>query len=297
MKGQTKLIFAMLIFGSIGLFVKNIELASSEIALLRGIIGCIFLLVASFVVKQTISLSTIKRNILLLSLSGGAIGFNWIFLFEAYRYTTIANATISYYFAPIFVMILAPIVLKEKLTLVKISSILTAMFGLLLIVQNGGTTVSSFNHPVGIFYGLVAAVLYASVILMNKFIKGLSGFETTLIQLGAASVVLLPYVYIKEEINFAVLDGQSFIFVTILGIVHTGFAYYLYFSAIKALKGQTIAVLSYIDLIFAMVISGVFLQENISMIQILGGILVLGATFMSEKIGKNKTVEGNTIGN
>lgn len=290
-KGEARLMIAMLIFGSIGLFVKNIQLASSEIALFRGIIGSVFLLGASFVVKQKISWINMKRNLLLLILSGAAIGFNWIFLFEAYRYTSIANATVSYYFAPIFVMLLSPIVLKEKLTMIKVGSIMIAMLGLFLIVQNGSIGSSTDHHLVGIFYGLIAASLYASVILMNKFIKGLSGFETTLIQLTAASLVLLPYVLLKEDMNLVSLEIKSLVFIVILGIIHTGFAYFLYFGAIQVLKGQTIAVLSYIDPIFAVMISALFLHENMSFIQIFGGILILGATFLSEKIGNQQPVE------
>ncbi|WP_338471705.1 DMT family transporter [Niallia sp. XMNu-256] len=284
MKGQVKLISAMLIFGSIGLFVKNIHLSSSEIALLRGAIGSIFLLALSFLVRQRPSFSVIKENLILLLLSGAALGFNWIFLFEAYRYTTISNSTISYYFAPIIVMVLAPFILKEKLTRIKIVSLLLAMVGLILVVNNGGGSIDgAYNHAVGIIYGLLAATLYASVILMNKFIRNLSGFETTLIQLMMASIVLAPYVYIKEGLDFSGINSQSVILILILGMVHTGVAYFLYFGAIKELKGQTIAVLSYIDPISAVIFSFLFLGEHMGALQIIGGILVLGSTFLSEK--------------
>jgi drug/metabolite transporter (DMT)-like permease len=291
-KGQAKLITAMLIFGSIGVFVKNIQLSSSEIALLRGTIGSFVLLGASFFLKNKLSLPSIKKNMALLIFSGAAIGFNWILLFEAYRYTTIANATVSYYFAPIFVMALAPFVLKERLTPVKVVSIITAMIGLFLIVNSGGSsTEGSYNHFVGIVYGLLAAGLYASVIIMNKFIKSLSGYETTLIQLAMASIVLLPYVYLKESMDLSSLDGKSIIFILILGIVHTGLAYFLYFGALKELKGQSIAVLSYIDPISAVLIAALFLQENMSLNQILGGILILGSTYLSEKLGNKQPLE------
>lgn len=274
----------MLIFGSIGVFVKNIELSSSEIALLRGAIGSVFLLVLSFLVKQKLSISAIKENLLLLILSGAAIGFNWIFLFEAYRYTTVSNSTISYYFAPVIVMILAPFILKEKLTSIKIVSLLLAMMGLILVVNNGdGSQGGSYNHTVGILYGLLAATFYASVILMNKLIKNLSGYETTLIQLMMASIVLAPYVFIKKGLDFSGLNHPSITLILILGIVHTGFAYFLYFSAIKALKGQTIAVLSYIDPISAVIFSFLLLGEHMTVLQMIGGILVLGSTFLSEK--------------
>lgn len=285
MQGKLKLISAMLIFGSIGVFVKNIHLSSSEIALLRGGIGSIFLICACLFVKQKINIKSLKENIILLILSGAAIGFNWIFLFESYRYTTISNATISYYFAPVFVMILAPIVLKEKITIVKVGSIITAMIGLLLVVNIGGGSESgTYQHGIGILYGLSAAALYASVILMNKFIKNLSGFETTLVQLLMASLVLLPYVFFKEGLGFSGLTAHSIVLILILGIIHTGIAYFLYFASIKELKGGTIAILSYIDPISAVIIAAIFLQESMSFMQIIGGILVLGSSFISEKI-------------
>ncbi|HEY2422319.1 MAG TPA: EamA family transporter, partial [Neobacillus sp.] len=285
MQGKVKFVSAMLIFGSIGVFVKNIPLSSSEIAFLRGIIGSIFLLAASFLVRQKISFKSIKENIVLLFLSGAAIGINWIFLFQAYKYTTISNATLSYYFAPIFVMVLSPFVLKEKLTVVKTGCILAAMMGLFLVVNTGsGGATTSYNHPVGLLYGLSAAALYASVILMNKFIKNLSGFETTLIQLTVSALVLFPYVFMKDHWNFSGVNSQSIIFILILGIIHTGIAYFLYFTSFKELKGQTIAVLSYIDPISAVAFAAIFLGEGMSLIQIIGGMLILGSTFLSERL-------------
>lgn len=285
MKGQVKFITVMLIFGSIGIFVKGIDLSSSEIALLRGAIGSIFLIGASFLVKNRVSFSSIKRNLLLLTLSGATLGLNWIFLFEAFRYTTIASATLSYYFAPIFVLLLAPFILKEKLTIVKVGSILVAMTGLFLVVSNGGSVVGdSGSHVTGIMYGLLAAVFYASVILMNKFIKNQSDFDTTVAQLTVAAIVLLPYVLLNEDMNVSVLDFESIMFILILGIFHTGIAYLLYFSAIKELKGQKIAILSYIDPISAVIFAAIFLAEGMTLLQMIGGILILGSTMLSERL-------------
>ncbi len=273
----------MLIFGSIGAFVKNINLSSSEIALLRGVIGSLFLICASFFLGQKLSFKSIRENIVILILSGSAVGFNWILLFQSYKYTTISNATLSYYFAPIVVIILAPFVLKERLTFAKAGCIISAMLGLFLIVSLGGNNTSgTYNHTVGILYGLSAAVLYASVILMNKFIKNLAGFETTLVQLVVAVLVLSPYVLIKDQLDFSGMNSKAIIFILILGIIHTGVAYYLYFTSIKELKGQTIAVLSYIDPISAVIIAAVFLGESMSFVQMIGGVLILGSTFFSE---------------
>lgn len=282
MTGKLKMITTMLIFGSIGIFVKNINLSSSEIALFRGIIGCITLIIAGLLIRKVVRFRTTKKNLILLCTSGGALGFNWMFLFEAYRHTTISNATISYYFAPIFVMILAPFILKEKMTWFKAGSIVAAIIGIFLIVgtENGG---SGSNHFIGIMFGLIAAAFYASVMLMNKFIKNLSDHETTVGQLGMASLVILPYVLFTEGINIFNLDGQSILLMLFVGIIHTGLAYMLYFSALKQLDGQTIALYSYIDPIFAIVLSALILSEAFTLVQALGGLLILGATFINEQ--------------
>lgn len=284
MNGKIKLLTAMLIWGSIGLFVKNINLSSSEIALLRGVIGSLFLLVICVLIKQKLSFQAIKKNAILLILSGAAVGFNWILLFQAYQYTTISNATLSYYFAPIFVMILAPFVLKERLAKFHVISIVAAMLGLFLVNIGGAGGGASGQHVIGILYGLSAAVMYASIVLINKFIKNLSGFETTLVQLIIAVVVLFPYVLLKDSLDFSSLGGRSILFVLIVGIIHTGVAYYLYFTSLKDLKGQTIAVLSYLDPVSAVIFAAIFLSESMTIVQIIGGVLILGSTYFSERM-------------
>ena len=282
---KIKLIAAMLIFGSIGLFVKNIDLPSSMIALVRGIIGSIFLFTASYITRQKTSWETIKSNLIPLIISGAFIGVNWIFLFQAYKYTTVSKATLCYYFAPVIVMFLSPFILKEKLNAVKIMCIIGAMAGMFLIVGAGNSAAEN-NQLLGIIYGLAAAVLYASVIIINKFIKNLSGMESGMVQLTAAAVVLLPYVLVTEKVSLSQLGFKSIVLLLAVGIIHTGIAYLLYFSAILKLKGQTIAIFSYIDPISAIVMSSVFLGERMTLIQVLGGILILGTTFINELSGK-----------
>lgn len=63
----------------------------------------------------------------------------------------------------------------------------------------------------------------------------------------------------QGQLNFAGLNATSIIFMLILGIVHTGLGYFLYFTSLQKLKGQTIAVLSYIDPISAAIIAAIFL--------------------------------------
>ncbi|MCI7186541.1 MAG: DMT family transporter [Fusobacterium mortiferum] len=284
MNAKLRNITAMLIFGTIGLFVKNIELSSSEIALTRGFIGGVTLILATIFFKKKISFEAIKNNLYLLIFSGLAVGLNWIFLFQGYKYTSISNATLSYYFAPVFVTILAPFILKEKLTLSKFLCVLMALVGMFCIVGVDG--INGGSDLIGIAYGLLAAGFYASVILMNKFLKGIDSIEITVIQLISATITLLPYVLYVEGLGILSVSSVSIPYILILGIVHTGIAYLLYFSSLQGLKGQTIAVLSYIDPVFAIIISAVILKEQLGFLQIIGGVLILGSSFLSEFLNR-----------
>ncbi len=286
---KLKVVIAMLLFGSIGLMVKNIELTSSEIALYRGLLGSLFLLFFLLLKKKSVSRIALKSNAKVLVISGAAIGLNWILLFEAYNYTTIANATLSYYFAPVIVMVISPFFLKEKLLPNKAISILIAMLGMFLVVGIGTQTSGEYTHSVGILYGLGAAVLYASVMMLNKLVKDMSSLESTMIQLMVASVTLAPYVLVTQGFDLVEISVTSIPYLLVLGIVHTGLAYVLYFSAMQYLKSQTVALLSYIDPVAAVVMSALFLGENMNGVQIFGGMLILSSTFIGGLNWPNKT--------
>lgn len=292
MKSKLYVIIAMLTFGSISIFVRNIGLPSSVTSLLRAIIASIFLIIYSIFTKKSLSSSKIKDNFWPLLIAGAAMGFNWIFLFEAYKYTTVSNATLAYYLQPTIVMLLSPIVLKEKLTSRKLISIVISVIGLFMIVNTNMVTNGYYNHSLGITYGLIAAALYATVILTNKFFKNLSGLESTLIQLVIAAIVLTPYVLITESLTLGMFKLEYLPYILTIGIVHTGIAYLMYFTGMQGLKGQTIAMLSYIDPVTAVIISATFLQEGITPIQIVGGVLILGSSYLSQKQeNKSDTVE------
>ncbi|MDN7240573.1 DMT family transporter [Planococcus sp. N028] len=281
MKSEIQFILSMIIFGTIGLFVRYIDLSSSETALLSSSIGCLFLTFVFLLMKKSIPWKLVKTNAVILLLSGIALGGNWIFLYKSYDYTTITNATLGYYFAPVFVMILSPIILKEQLPIKKIVCIGVAVVGMLLIVGNGLST-SGTGDFIGIFFGLVAAAFYAALMLLNKFIKDLAKLEITIIQLGTTALLLLPYVLFTEGLNILEVSGSSIPFILILGIVNTGIGFWLFFSGMQKLKGQSIAMLSYVDPFVAIAISWLILQEQMTVIQIIGGALLLGSTFVSE---------------
>jgi len=279
---KLQLTASMLIFSSIGIFVKYIPMPSSVIAFARGLIGMIFLLLVVLVTKNKLSFQNIKNNLIVLALSGAAIGFNWIFLFEAYNYTTVATATLTYYLAPFFVMLASPFVLKEKLTLKQFICLIGALLGMVFVsgvVKNG---IPEADEIKGILFGLGAAVLYATVIVLNKKLKEISAYEKTIMQLGTAAVVVLPYTFLTEDISAITFTTLSVILLFVAGIIHTGIAYTFYFNSMKDLKAQTVAIFSYIDPAVAILLSAFVLKEEMDIYGIIGAVLILGSAFVSE---------------
>jgi len=278
---KIRLILSMLIFGSIGIFVKWIPLPPTQLAFARGIIGSITLMIAFLFTKQKINWSNVRKNLPFLIGSGCIFGYNWIFLFKAYQHTTIANATLSYYCAPIIVVLLSPLIFKEPLTPLKGICVLSAMVGMICITGIGSA--SGGDRIIGIVYGLVAASLYAAVMIINKFLKDLSAFESTLFQLVITSVAMMPYVFLSGRLQFAELDISGWALVIVVGIIHTGLAFLLFFPSIQKLRGQTTAILCYIDPVFAIIISFIVLHEKLNALQIVGGLLIIGSAFVSER--------------
>ena len=275
------LIISMVIFGTIGLFVRNIDVTSGELALYRAVLAAI--LIGSYLVvsKNNIPWKAIKKEIPLLLFSGAAMGFNWILLFEAYKYTTVSVATLSYYFAPVIVILVCPILFKEKMTVKQWICFLMSTLGIVLITGIGDLSGNN-KHFIGILFGLGAAVFYATVILSNKFIKNVEGLHRTFLQFLAAIIVLVPYVLATSGIHLENLNGKGWVFLLIVGFVHTGITYCLYFSSLKELPGQKAAILSYIDPLVAILISVTILGETMTALQALGGVLILGFTLWNE---------------
>ena len=307
-KATIKVLIAMLLWGSLGVFVKNISLDSVEIAFFRGIIGSVFLGIVLFIRMQNNKKleqendklnndfededkKPSKKSIIILIISGMAIGLNWVFLFNSYNYITVANATIVYYLAPVIVIFVSPIFLKEKLTLKKVLAVMCAMIGLVLIVRTGQSS-GNINLTQGIINAFLAACLYASVIILNKFIKNVDDYTKTFIQLFMASMVLLPWVIFR---NIIFDSTKSIILILILGIAHTGIAYCLYFSAMKDLKAQSIAILGYIDPVSSVVFSIFLLREPFSIYQLIGGVIILASAVIAERNPKPKTIENGEI--
>lgn len=282
-KSYLMLISAMLIYGTIGIFRKYIPVSSSLLACARGFIGAICILIYIKITGRSIKQGIGLKNVVLLIITGGLIGFNWILLFEAYNYTSVATATLCYYMEPTIVILISPIFFKEKITVKKFICALVAIGGMILVsgIVEEGYSSGSQNYK-GIFLGLGAAALYASVIVLNKKIHVEDSYLKTMIQLASAAVILLPYVLVTNDIKNVELNAFAIVMILVVGIIHTGIAYTLYFGSMEGLKSQTIAILSYIDPVAAMILAVLILHEGMSIYGVIGAIMILGAAAFSE---------------
>lgn len=280
-KARLMLIVSMTVFGTLGVFVRNISVTSGELALYRAVLAALLIGVYLLVTKQKIPFSKLKKELPLLLVSGIAMGFNWILLFQAYQYTTVSVATLSYYFAPVIVTVACPFLFREKLTPKQIICFVMSTVGIIMITGIGDLSAGT-SHFTGILFGLGAAVLYATVILLNKFIRNVDGIHRTFLQFIAAILVLIPYVAMTSGVTLGNLDAWGWVNLLIVGLFHTGITYCMYFTSLKDIPGQKAAILSYIDPLVAVLISVTLLSEPLTLWQAIGGLLILGFTLWNE---------------
>lgn len=292
LKAKLFLLTSMSIFGTIGVFRKYIPFPSGMISLCRAVIGTIFLLGFIFIKGNKPDLSAIKKNLKLLIPAGIMLGCNWILLFEAYQYTAVSTATLCYYMEPVFFILAAAFFLKEKLTLKSFFCVIAALIGMGLVSgfefsSFGKFTADSFfsggsSDLKGILLGLAAAVLYTTVVLISKHLKDIDGVNVSLVQLATASAVLIPYVLVVEDTSTITFTPLNTSMLLLIGIIHTGIAYALYYSCIKDLKSQTVALYSYLDPVVSVVLAVLILNEEMNLVKIAGAVLILGAAMTNE---------------
>ena len=276
---KAKLIAAMCLFGTIGILRRYIPCSSGVLALARSVVGLLFLLAVRLFRRAPFPAAALRQNAPVLCASGVLLGGNWILLFEAYRYTTVAVATVSYYMAPVFILLLSPLVLHESLTLKKALCVAAALLGMTLV---SGVWETGLTGMTGVVYGLGAATMYTGVVLLNKRIRGLSAGDRTIAQLFVAAVAMLPYVLLTEQNGALRMDAGALLLLIVAGVLHTGVAYTLYFGSIGSLPAQTAALFSYIDPVVAVLLSVLLLHEPLSALAAVGAALVICAAVVSE---------------
>ena len=287
-RSRLQLIFSMLLFGTIGTLARYINMPSSIICLGRAFFGVITILILLGARKEKPDAEAIRRSFWWLLLSSTLMCCNWICQFEAYKYTTIATATLCYYMQPVFYILAGAVVLREKLTTKKVACVAVAFCGMILVsgVLQIGFHISELK---GAVFGVTGGFFYAMVVLINKYMKDISPVNTTIMQLALVSVIMLPYSAATgafSEVNVTLI---GVICLLILGVLHTGIGYIIYFDAVNKLPAQTVGILSYIDPVEAVMLSAFLLKEPVNIYTVIGAVMILGAAAVSELTGDRKT--------
>ena len=295
LKGKIYVIISMIIFGTVGIFSKHVPLPSGAVALARSVIGLLFLSVLMPVMKKRPSFFAIRKNLALLIASGVCLGLNWLLFFAACRETTVPTATLAYYLAPAFMVLGSFVFYKERISLFRLGAVALALVGMLFasgVVEGGAEGVT----PLGILFGCIAAVIYAAIVLMNKRMKDIDSFDKTAVQFAVASLVLAPYTAIVEKPSVLSVDLKCLLLLLIIGILHTGVAYALYFGSIGKLSAASVGMLGYIDPVVSIAVSVVLFSEPITPLALFGAVLIIGASLISELYGervKKKGIKNN----
>ena len=278
---RAKYVFALVLYGTVGLFLRQIALPSELVALGRGAIGAVFILLYLLLRRRRPDRDAIRRNLRWLLLSGACLGLNWIFLFAAYMNTTVAIASLCNYMAPLIVVLVAPLVLRETPDRRKLPCVAVAFAGIVLV---SGVWKGAVGNALGVVMGLAGAVCFVGLVLCNRKIRDIAALDKSVVQLAVSALTILPYVLLKNRGAALSWDTRSVLLTLLLGVVHTGFAYCLYFSGMGSLPVQTIAILGYLEPVVSVLCSAVFLHERMGLAGWIGAVLILGAAVVSESI-------------
>ncbi len=282
-KEKLKYVAAVVLYGTVGLFLRHIALPSEAVAFCRGSIGAISILLWLRARGRTPDRAAIRANLRWLLASGFFLGLNWIFLFQAYLRTTVAVASLCNYMAPILVVAAAPLLLREKPEGKKLLCVLAALLGIFLVTGARGGGSGS-----GVAMGLLGALCFAAIVICNKKLKDISGFDRAVVQLAVSALTILPYLFANNWGQSLLPDLRSALLTLMLGVVHTGLAYVFYFSAMGALPVQTVAILGYLEPVVSVLCSALFLREPLSPAGWVGAVLVIGAAAASEVMDGKK---------
>ena len=282
MRSRVMLIASMGIFGTVGIFRRYIPLPSGVIAMLRGAVGALFLLIVMLAGRQKPARAAIRQELPRLCISGAVMGFNWILLFEAYNHTSVATATLCYYMAPIFTILASPFVLGEKLTVRRLGCVGAALIGMVLVSGVADAGFGGIGELTGVALGLGAAALYATLVLINKRMRPLPAYDKTVTQLLSAAAVLAVYTLVTGEWSGLTVSPLTAVLLAVVCVVHTGVAYALYFGSMEHLPAHTLALFSYLDPVLAVLLSAFLLHEPMTPATAVGAVLILAGAMISE---------------
>lgn len=283
-QAYTKYIIALLLFGSNGIVASFINMSSHEIVFFRTMLGSLFLLVIFILGKGEFTFYKHRKHFICLVVSGIAMGTSWMLLYEAYARIGVGVASLLYYCGPVIVMVLSPVIFKEKLATHKIMGFLIVLCGVFLV---NGNALSENTNTLGILCGLFSAIMYSLMVIFNKKAADISGLENAMLQLFVSFITVATYTGFKQGLTMDISPVNIFP-VFILGVLNTGIGCYFYFSSIGNLPVQSVAVCGYLEPLSAVLLSWLLLRETMLPMQIIGAVLILSGAVFGELFKSSK---------
>jgi len=273
--GYSYVAVAAIIWGSNGVIVNSVPYDAYAIAFFRVLFASLTLLPIVLLTRKPEMMSAARSWRVMLSL-GLLLALGWTLLFHSMKLITIANAVLLNYTAPIFVALLAPLFLKEKLNKSTLLALAISVAGIAVISYQQNLQISDLNL-LGVILGLLAGLAYAGFIIASK--KALSSFSSQVIAFysySVASIFLFPFVIGTEFSS----DLTSWMLLLVLGIFNTGFAVTLYLKGLAMIKAQKAVVLTYLEPASAVVFGFLFLSQQPTPHMLVGGFLILIAGYI-----------------
>ncbi|TAN42565.1 MAG: DMT family transporter [Nitrospirae bacterium] len=203
--------------------------------------------------------------------------------FYAYQTTSIANAVLTHYTAPVFVAFLAPLFLGEKLTLRAAFSVAIATAGLWIMIGASpaelyALMITGDNNTIGILAGLFSGLAYAFIILiLRKLAQALNPLATIFFQNSLITLFLIPMA-LKSPPG---MGAEIVLTLLITGLLHSTLAPFLYVSGMKHVTANNTAILGYFEPVCSITLGFLMLGEAVGMNTLLGGAMILFSGYLT----------------
>lgn len=276
-RGVIELFSAMLMMGTVGLFVIESGQTSYNVVFYRCLLGVIFLVAYCLYSRKLKWTNLTFKNFIIIVLSGVFLVFNWVMLFASFKTASISTSTTIYHIQPFFFVLIWAAIFRERISLNKIAWMGLAFIGVVLVSNININDFSlSSSYIIGVLLALSAAVFWAISAVIVKFLTGVSPYIITLVQLCVGVVVLLPF---SDLSGMAEISITQWSYLFTLGAVHTCLTYILMYSSYQKLTAPVIAVMTFIYPAVAILVDYTFYQQALSTVQILGVLMIMFSSY------------------
>jgi len=271
-KNLVQVHIAVLLFGLAGLFGKLVDLPSTIIVFGRVLFATVFLVFILLYLKQSIKLKQ-KRDYFYLTILGVILAIHWVTFFQAIQVSTVAVGLLSFSTFPVFTTFLEPYFFKEKIKLPDIAIAFITFLGVSLVIPKFEL---GNNITQGVLWGIASGFTFAILSILNrKYVKDYSALVIVFYQDSIATIVLIPFLFISKPIFLL----NNILLLVLLGIVFTATAHSLFIKGLTNVKAQTASIITSLEPVYGIIFAIIILSEIPTTRVILGGAIILGATF------------------